>query len=167
MPLPFRLPAFYARPLMPVLCIMSPFLLMAAAFLMSPVEKAVSRHYIKDAVRIRNSSPGLKVIGITGSYGKTSTKYFLNELLSVEYNVYMTPGNYNTTLGVTRAIREGLLPTHEIFLCEMGARHVGDIKELCRLFTPDMGIVTAIGPQHLQTFGSQENITKEKLETLR
>lgn len=151
-------------PLMPVLCIMAPFLLMASTFLMSPVEKAVSRHYIKDAVRIRNSSPGLKVIGITGSYGKTSTKYFLNELLSVEYNVYMTPGNYNTTLGVTRAIREGLLPTHEIFLCEMGARHVGDIKELCRLFTPDMGIVTAIGPQHLQTFGSQENITKEKLE---
>jgi UDP-N-acetylmuramoyl-tripeptide--D-alanyl-D-alanine ligase len=76
----------------------------------------------------------------------------------------MTPGNYNTTLGVTRAVREGLQPTHEIFLCEMGARHVGDIKEVCDLAQPTMGIVTSVGPQHLETFGSQAAVLSTKLE---
>lgn len=144
-----------------------PYLIMALAFINSPVERAVANHYLKDAKRILDGNPSLKIIGVTGSYGKTSTKYFLKELLSVEYNVYMTPGNYNTPMGVTRAIREGLRPTHEIFLCEMGARHVGDITELCDLVRPDMGIITSIGPQHLETFGSQENITNEKLALYR
>lgn len=144
-----------------------PYLIMALAAINSPVEKSVANHYLNDAKKILASNPSLKIIGITGSYGKTSTKYFLKELLSVKYNVYMTPGNYNTPMGVTRAVREGLRPTHEIFLCEMGARHVGDITELCRLVHPHMGIVTSIGPQHLETFGSQDNITNEKLELYR
>lgn len=151
--------AFYA--------LFMPYLIMLLAAVNSPVEKAVADHYLNDAKRILASNPNLKIIGITGSYGKTSTKYFLKELLSVKYNVYMTPGNYNTPMGVTRAVREGLRPTHEIFLCEMGARHVGDITELCDLVHPHMGIVTSIGPQHLETFGSQENITREKLELYR
>jgi len=132
--------------------------------LMSPIEKAINNHYIKDARKILASRPDLKVIGITGSYGKTSTKYFLHRLLSTRYNVYMTPGNYNTTLGVTRAVREGLRPTHEIFLCEMGARHVGDIQEVCDLAKPTMGVITSVGPQHLETFGSLERVLQGKLE---
>ena len=76
----------------------------------------------------------------------------------------MTPGNYNTTLGVVRSVREGLRPTHEIFLCEMGARHVGDIDEICRLAQPHMGIITSIGPQHLETFGTVDAIVGTKLE---
>ena len=76
----------------------------------------------------------------------------------------MTPGNYNTTLGVTRAVREGLRPTHEIFLCEMGARHKGDIAEVCELAKPTMGIVTSVGPQHLETFGSLDTVLRTKLE---
>ena len=132
--------------------------------LMGPIEKAINNHYINDARKILASRPDLKIIGITGSYGKTSTKYFLHRLLSTRYNVYMTPGNYNTTLGVTRAVREGLRPTHEIFLCEMGARHVGDIKEVCDLAKPTMGVLTSVGPQHLETFGSQERVLQGKLE---
>ena len=132
--------------------------------LMSPIEKAINNHYINDALKILASRPDLKVSGITGSYGKTSTKYFLQRLLSTRYNVYMTPGNYNTTLGVTRAVREGLRPTHEIFLCEMGARHVGDIQEVCELAKPTMGIITSVGPQHLETFGSLEKVLGTKLE---
>jgi UDP-N-acetylmuramoyl-tripeptide--D-alanyl-D-alanine ligase len=128
------------------------------------MEKAINRHYYKEAEAILRDSPNLTVIGITGSYGKTSVKYFLNQLLSVKYDVYMTPGNYNTTLGVIRAVREGLRPTHQIFLCEMGARHEGDIAEICVLAQPDMGIITSIGPQHLETFGSVENIVRTKLE---
>lgn len=132
--------------------------------LMSPLEQGISHHYYKDARRILDSMPDLTVIGITGSYGKTSTKYFLERLLSLRYNVYMTPGNYNTTLGVVRAVREGLRPTHEIFLCEMGARHIGDIQEICQLVQPSMGIVTSVGPQHLDTFGSLTNVLNTKLE---
>lgn len=158
---------WFCPPLAPLWILLIPYGIMVLAAINQPVERAVSNWYIKDAQRILAENHGLKIIGITGSYGKTSTKYFLNELLSVKYNVHMTPGNFNTTLGVTRAIREGLKPTHDIFLCEMGARHVGDISELCRLFPPHMGIITSVGPQHLETFGSQENITAEKLELYR
>ena len=148
----------------PAQILLQPWLVMLYSAINSPMEKAINRHYYKEAEAILRDSPNLTVIGITGSYGKTSVKYFLNQLLSVKYDVYMTPGNYNTTLGVIRAVREGLRPTHQIFLCEMGARHVGDIAEICVLAQPDMGIITSIGPQHLETFGSVENIVRTKLE---
>ena len=128
------------------------------------MEKAVDRYYINDAARILHEMPDLKVIGVTGSYGKTSVKYFLNTLLSVQYNVLHTPGNYNTTLGVVRTVREQMKPFHEIFICEMGAREVGDIKEICDLVHPDYGIITSIGPQHLQSFHTIENIIGTKFE---
>ena len=148
----------------PAQILLQPWLVMLYSAVNSPMEKAINQHYYNEADRILQDSPNLKIVGITGSYGKTSVKYFLNQLLSVKYNVYMTPGNYNTTLGVIRAVREGLRPTHEIFLCEMGARHVGDIAEICQLAHPDLAIITSIGPQHLETFGSVENIVKTKLE---
>lgn len=129
-----------------------------------PIEKAINNKYIREAKAILRGMPGLTVIGITGSYGKTSVKHDLYRLLSGRYEVYMTPGNYNTTLGVVRAVREGLRPTHQIFLCEMGARHLGDIQELCDLVHPKIGILTSVGPQHLETFGSQQNILRGKLE---
>ncbi len=132
--------------------------------LMAPIELAISNRYLKEAKAILASMPRLKVIGITGSYGKTSTKYFLQRLLSTRFDVYMTPGNFNTPMGVTRAVREGLRPTHEIFLCEMGARHVGDIREVCDLALPQMGVITSVGPQHLETFGSQKAVLNTKLE---
>ncbi|MEA4920508.1 MAG: UDP-N-acetylmuramoyl-tripeptide--D-alanyl-D-alanine ligase [Clostridiaceae bacterium] len=154
-------------PLLGIYVLFMPYIVMALAAVNAPIEKAIAGWYVNDAKRLLRENEALTVIGITGSYGKTSTKYFLKELLSVQYNVYMTPGNYNTTLGVTRAIREGLKPVHDIFLCEMGARHVGDISELCRFVEPDIGIVTSIGPQHLETFGSFDNIISEKLELYR
>ncbi len=148
----------------PMMILLQPYLVMLYSGINSPMEKAINQHYYNEADRILRDSPNLTVVGITGSYGKTSVKYFLNQLLSVKYNVYMTPGNYNTTLGVIRSVREGLRPTHEIFLCEMGARHVGDIADICKLAQPDMAIITSIGPQHLETFSSVENIVSTKLE---
>ncbi len=142
----------------------APWLLLAANTLNRPLEKAVDRHYIRDARRILQDCPKLTVIGVTGSYGKTSVKFFLEKLLSAEYNVLVTPLNYNTTLGVVRTVRENLRPTHEIFVCEMGARNVGDIKEICDLVHPRMGVITAIGPQHLESFGSLANVVKTKFE---
>ena len=129
-----------------------------------PVEEGINRYYINDARRILRSMPELITIGVTGSYGKTSVKYYLETLLKAKYNVLVTPGNFNTPLGITRTIREHMKPSNEIFICEMGARRTGEIKEICDLFPPDHGIITAVGPQHLETFFSIENIRRTKFE---
>ncbi len=129
-----------------------------------PVEKKVNDWFIHDAQRILREHPGLRIIGITGSYGKTSVKYYLYTLLSEGFRVLMTPESFNTPMGVVRTIRENLTPLHEVFICEMGARHVGDIKEITDIVHPDDGILTSIGPQHLETFHSIENIIDTKYE---
>lgn len=147
-----------------LLFLLQPVLILFVNLINHPVELGINKHYIKDAARILREMPGLQIIGVTGSYGKTSVKYFLNTLLSAQYNVLCTPGNYNTTLGVVRTIRENMKPFHEIFICEMGAREVGDIKEICDLVHPDHGIITSIGPQHLQSFHTIENIISTKFE---
>ena len=146
------------------LFILQPFVVLLVNLINRPIEQGIDRYYINDAARILREMPNLKIIGVTGSYGKTSVKYFLSTLLSVRYNVLHTPGNYNTTLGVVRTIREQMKPFHEIFICEMGAREVGDIKEICDLVHPDHGIITSIGPQHLQSFHTIENIIATKFE---
>ncbi len=142
----------------------APWLLLLADTINRPVEKAIDNWYIRDAKRILGECPDLTVIGVTGSYGKTSVKFFLEKLLSAEYNVLVTPENYNTTLGVVRTIRERLRAQHQLFVCEMGARNVGDIREICDLVHPKYGVITAIGPQHLESFGSLGNIIKTKFE---
>lgn len=144
--------------------ILLPFIILIADFINKPMELAINQSYINRAKKKLEDMKRLKIIGITGSYGKTSTKYFLNKLLSVKYNVVMTPGNFNTTLGVVRTVLENLNATHEIFLCEMGARHVKDIKKICDVVHPHYGIISSIGPQHLETFFSIENIINTKFE---
>jgi len=129
-----------------------------------PMEWCVNRYYINDAKRKLRSVKDLKVIGITGSFGKTSVKFYLNALLKDYYNVLVTPESYNTPMGIVKTIRSSLKPTHEIFICEMGARHVGDIKEDTDIVKPDHAIITSIGPQHLETFYTIENIMKTKFE---
>ncbi|WP_022761057.1 MULTISPECIES: Mur ligase family protein [unclassified Butyrivibrio] len=129
-----------------------------------PIEKRVNDWFIHDAQRMLQEHPGLRIIGITGSYGKTSVKYYLWTLLSEGFRVLMTPESFNTPMGVVRTIREQLTPMHEIFICEMGARHVYDIKEITDIVHPDDGILTSIGPQHLETFHSIENIIDTKYE---
>lgn len=147
-----------------VLCLLVPFLLFISNAVNHPMEETINNRFIKEAKKIVDSMPNLTVIGITGSFGKTSTKYFLTKLLAGSYNVLMTPGNYNTVLGVTRTVREQLKATHEIFVCEMGARRVKEIKGVCDIVSPDIGVITSIGAQHLETFGSMENIIHTKLE---
>lgn len=140
------------------------FLNIAANVLNHPVEAGINQHYINDAKRKLKEVPGLKIIGITGSYGKTSVKFYLQTLLQEQFNVLVTPESFNTPMGVVRTIRGSLKSTHQIFLCEMGARHVGDIKEICDIVHPDHGIITSIGPQHLETFFNMENIKNTKYE---
>ena len=137
-----------------------------ANILLAPVEKHINKGYYNDAARILASMPDLKIIGITGSYGKTSTKHYLHRILSEKYDVLMTPGSYNTTLGVIRTVREYLKPYNEVFIVEMGAKQQGDIKEICDLVHPHMGIVTAVGEQHLESFKSIENVQSTKFELI-
>ena len=142
-----------------------PFLQMLAALeLNQPLEKAITGHYLKQAKQLLRRQPDLKVIGITGSFGKTSVKTVLARMLQEKYNVLATPGNYNTPMGIVRTVREHLRPNTEILIAEMGAKNKGDIQELCEICHPQSGIITAVGPQHLDTFGSLENIQKTKFE---
>lgn len=129
-----------------------------------PIEKSIRRGFCRKAKKKLKEVSDLKVIGITGSYGKTSTKYIVNTILSQKYNTLMTPESYNTTMGVVRTINEKLTPMHQLFVCEMGAKYVGDIKEITDIVNPTYGILTAVGPQHLDTFKSLDNVKKTKLE---
>ena len=106
-------------------------------------------------------------IGITGSYGKTSTKFILKTILSEKYNVLATPESYNTTMGNVKIIRKELKPEHQVFISEMGARYPGDIRKICDFVYPQIGIITSIGPQHLESFKTIENVAKTKSELLR
>lgn len=132
----------------------------------SPIEKCVQKKFYKKAKKKLEEMPNLKIIGVTGSYGKTSTKYILGTILSQKYTTLITPGSYNTTMGVVRTINEHLKNTHEVFVCEMGAKNVGDIKEICDLVKPDYGVLTSIGPQHLETFKNIDNVKKTKCELI-
>ncbi len=143
-----------------------PLIVALSGLLAWPIEKAISECYFRDARRKLLSNPGLIRIGLTGSYGKTSVKHILGTILSEKYPTLITPASFNTPMGVSRAIRERLTPSHQIFVGEMGARHVGDIKELCRLVKPTIGIITSVGPQHLETFKTIERITNTKYELI-
>lgn len=136
-----------------------------ANLLIYPLERTINRAYLFSArKRIRTLQP--RVIGITGSYGKTSTKYILHQILSQKFNTLMTPDSYNTPMGICKVIRGELTAEHEIFIVEMGAYKRGDIRELCNLALPEIGILTAVGPQHLERFKSIENIAKGKYELI-
>lgn len=140
-------------------------ILVVSSYLIWPLEQTINGAYLHDArKRIKKLQP--KIIGITGSYGKTSTKYILHQILSQKYNTLMTPDSYNTPMGICKVIRGDLLPTHEYFIVEMGAYKRGDIRELCRLAPPEIGILTAVGPQHLERFKSLDNTARAKYELI-
>ena len=141
-------------------------LIALSAVCAAPVEKRINQQFVDDAKARLDARPGLIKIGITGSYGKTSTKFLLRDILSVKYSVLATPSSFNTTMGVTRVIREQLTGSHQVFIAEMGARHVGDIRELVELVRPTMGLITSVGPQHLDTFGTIERVRDTKYELI-
>ncbi|MDE5813430.1 MAG: UDP-N-acetylmuramoyl-tripeptide--D-alanyl-D-alanine ligase, partial [Muribaculaceae bacterium] len=149
-----------------LVCIFSWAIAILSVWILKPVESSINAKYRNEAISILKSMPDLKIIGITGSYGKTSTKHYLQRILSERYDVLMTPGSYNTPMGVIRTVREMMKPYNEVFICEMGAKQLGDIKEICDMVNPQMGIVTAVGPMHLESFKSIENVQKTKFELI-
>lgn len=143
----------------PILC---PYLLIVAFGINEPIEWAIRKHYLAIADNKLKNSSAIK-IGITGSYAKTSVKEILKTLLSQKYRVLATPESYNTPLGIALTVKN-LDNTHDVFIAEMGARNKGDIKELSKLIRPEIGILTGINSQHLESFKTIENIKNTKFE---
>lgn len=142
------------------------FVVMVANIINIPVEHQVFLYYKRKAKKKLKEMPNLKKIGITGSYGKTSCKNILNDILNVEFISSTTPKNYNTTYGMILTVNNYLDKFNDIFIAEMGAFQRGDIKKICDFVKPQYGILTKIGTAHLESFGSQENIQKGKFELI-
>ena len=130
-----------------------------AAIIVFPLETLLQSKFIYLAKKKLSSMPNLKIIGITGSYGKTSVKFILQKLLEGHYKVCVSPNSFNTPMGLCRSINQNLKQSDEIFIAEMGARKKGDIIRLCSIARPDISIITAVGEQHLATF---KNIDRRK-----
>jgi UDP-N-acetylmuramoyl-tripeptide--D-alanyl-D-alanine ligase len=128
-----------------------------------PVQAADNRRFVRRA-RQKLAEIDPLVVGITGSFGKTTTKACVTAVAELRGPAYATPASYNTFLGVVRAINEGLSAKHRTLIAEMGAYRLGDVAELCDLVHPDIGILTAIGPAHLERFGSLDAIEQAKGE---
>ena len=106
---------------------------------------------------------GTRVIGITGTNGKTTTKELISSVLCQAHNVLYTLGNLNNHIGVPTTLLR-LKPEHDLAVIEMGANHPGEIKFLCEIAEPDYGIITNVGKAHLEGFGSFEGVIKTKGE---
>ena len=147
-----------------LMCLLPEITAVLSLFIMKPVERVISDYYVNDAKKILRNHKNMTVIGVTGSYGKTSTKFILGRILSERFNTLVTPENYNTPMGIVITVRRDLKPQTEVFVCEMGAKRKGDIKQDCQIANPDLGIITSIGPQHLDTFGDIETVISTKFE---
>ncbi len=139
-----------------------PFFLYLAMWLMKPIEKNIQNGFKRQARKKLASLPHLKVIAITGSYGKTSTKFAIHAFLKERLQVCVTPGSYNTPMGICKVINNDLEAHHQVLILEMGARYSGNIKELCEIARPDISVITNVGISHLETFGSQDAVAEEK-----
>ncbi len=142
--------------------ILIPYILFLAYAINEPLENIIKRYYLKRAQKKLDESNIIK-IGVTGSFGKTSVKEILNTILSQKYRVLATPESYNTPLGIAITAK-ALDSTHDIFIAEMGARSVGDIKELTQMVKPKYACLTGVNNQHLESFGSIDAIKQTKFE---
>ncbi|MDZ7772828.1 MAG: UDP-N-acetylmuramoyl-tripeptide--D-alanyl-D-alanine ligase [Balneolaceae bacterium] len=144
-----------------------PLWIWAAGRIMQPVEERINQGYIRQAREKLAAMPELTVVAITGSYGKTTTKFMLRDLLGERYRVCATPASYNTPMGICKVINNRLEAHDQVLILEMGARYEGNIDELCDIAEPDIAVVTNVGIAHLETFGSQEAIARTKSTVVR
>lgn len=146
-----------------------PALLIPLALLANLLDKAYeaphNKKFVKKA-RQKIAASHIKVVGITGSYGKTTVKNCLKTILEKKYRVLATPSSFNTPMGVSLTVNNANLDDYDVFIAEMGAKNVGDIAELCEICPPDYSIITGVCEQHLETFKTLENIVKAKGEIL-
>ena len=140
-----------------------PFMIMLVNMALSPVENATQQKFWDEAnQKVLDLNP--TVIGITGSFGKTSVKHILGHILKSQASTLITPGSVNTPMGIARIVREQLEPNHKFLIVEMGAYGPGSIERLCRLTPPNMGIISAIGHAHYERFKTLDAVAKTKYE---
>jgi UDP-N-acetylmuramoyl-tripeptide--D-alanyl-D-alanine ligase len=136
-----------------------------ANLMLYPVEASFRQYYLRDArARLRQYQP--TVVGVAGSYGKTSTKTILAQLLATRYPTLATPRSFNTPMGLCRVVRDQLQPEHRFFIAELGAYERGEIRQLCKLVRPTIGVLTAVGPEHLERFGSIDHVIEAEFEII-
>ena len=143
---------------------LAPFFVFLAYAISLPIENGIRKKFMNEAKAIIDANSDLCVIGITGSFGKTSVKFYLDSILKTKYSVCKTPESFNTAMGATLTIKNDLRNIDDIFICEMGARRIGDIKEICDIVSPSGAIITDVGNMHLDTFKSIENVLNTKFE---
>lgn len=145
----------------------SSYYMYGANYIAKPIEKNINNKFYNAAQnKIKNMEGGLISVGITGSYGKTSTKFVATTIIQEKYNVLNTPESFNTPMGLSKIINNELSDEHEVFIAELGATKIGDIAEVAALTNPKIGILTSIGPCHLETFKSIDNIMRTKYELI-
>ncbi len=142
------------------------FVVYLANIINKPIEKYIYHRFKTKAQNKLKSMNNLKIIGITGSYGKTSSKNILNDILNVKLNSLATPRSLNTFNGLIMTVNNQLTKFDDVFIAEMGAYVKGEINRLCKLVNPKYGIITSIGTAHLETFGSEKNIQEGKMELI-
>lgn len=138
--------------------ILTPLFVSLVVLVLQPFFVVARNNILKKAKRKMENFDNLTVIGITGSYGKTSTKEFLTTILSKKFNVLSTKEHQNSEIGIAKCILDNLTDKHEIFVVEMGAYKKGGISLLCDIVKPKIGVVTGVNEQHLATFGSMDNL---------
>jgi UDP-N-acetylmuramoyl-tripeptide--D-alanyl-D-alanine ligase len=145
--------------------VFTPHLMDVALLITRPIERRIGRKYVRQAQeKLERIRP--VVVAVTGSYGKTSTKEYIRHLLSGDHQVVASPASFNNTQGLARAINEHLVPGTHVFVAEMGAYGPGEIAEMCSWIKPSIGVITAIGPVHLERFRTLERTAKSKAEIL-
>ena len=145
--------------------LLAPLTVLAGLALTAPLEASIHRGFRGQAARRMRAYPG-QVVGITGSYGKTTTKLITAALLETRHAVLKTPDGVNTTMGISRVVREDLRDSHRYFVVEAAAYGPGEIREVCAFLRPRLGVLTAVGVQHLERFGTPERIAEAKYELI-
>ncbi len=143
-----------------------PLIIAGSTMIMKPIEDNINMGFYRSAQNKIKTREDLSVVGITGSFGKTSTKFIVGTILSQKFNVLNTPESYNTPMGLSKVINNDLKDEHEVFIAEMGAKKIGEIREVAQLAQPKIGILTSIGPVHIETFKNIDNIMKTKYELI-
>ncbi len=142
--------------------LLAPFSVLTAGLMMTPVEGAIRQGFKRLARARLAARPDLTIVAITGSYGKTSVKFAVAEVLAQRFQVLATPGSFNTPMGICKVINNDLRDHHQVLVLEMGIRHPGDIADLCSIARPDIAVVTGVGIAHLESMGSRDAIAREK-----
>ncbi len=146
-----------------LIVLLLPVLVDLALLLLAPIERRLGDRWVEKASR-RLKDSGARVVAITGSYGKTTTKQYVRHLVEKSARTVASPASFNNRMGLARAINDHLVPGTEVFVAEMGTYGAGEIADLCRWIEPSVAAIVSIGPVHLERFRSEEKIVAAKSE---